>query len=352
MPEVPPDPVPDRVPEADYLLSAQSHDAYFKKVFSDPAYATGFFRQHLPPEVVAGIAWEGLALVPGSFVKRTLQQSHADLLFSVKAGGEELLLYLLFEHQTTVDPAMPLRLLAYMTEIWLAHRKTEGGGWPAILPFVLHQGPERWTVPLNFRDLLTVAPPLAGAMRRFLPSFEYGLLDLSQCNPATEEADATLRVVLQLMKVARQQRRMLEFFEWLAGHLPPLPEALLHLTLLYALHHDGDLDVGKIADTLKRNPALKNKAMSLAEKLIAQGRNEGRNEGWTEGLNEGRSEGLNEGRKEGENIGVWKGKILLLEQMMGGARSVDEELDELSPAGLEARFKVLEAQYQARFKQS
>ena len=335
MPDVPPDPLPDNVSGTDYLLSAQSHDAYFKKVFSDPAYASGFFRQHLPPEVVREIAWEGLTVVPGSFVKRTLQQAHADLLFSVKAGGEKLLLYLLFEHQTTVDPAMPLRLLAYMTEIWLAHRKTDGSRLPAILPFVLHQGPERWTVPLNFREMLTLPPELAGAMQRFLPSFEYGLLDLSQCEPATEEEDTTLQVVLQLMKVAREQRRMLEFFEWLASHLPPLPEALLHLTLLYALHHDGDLDVGKIAHTLKSNPELKDKAMSLAEKLIAQGRNEGRNEGL----------------QEGERIGLWKGKILLLEQMMGRAGSLDAELEWSSAAELEGRFNLLEAQYQARFKQ-
>ena len=49
---------------------------------------------------------------------------------------------------------MPLRLLAYLTETSLAHRKKEGAGWPGILLFVLHQGPERWTVPVNFRDLL------------------------------------------------------------------------------------------------------------------------------------------------------------------------------------------------------
>ena len=51
------------------------------------------------------------------------------------------------------------------------------------------------------------------------------------------------------MKTAREKRRMLEFFEWLATHLPPLPEALLHLTLLCTLHHDGDLDVRQIAHT-------------------------------------------------------------------------------------------------------
>ena len=71
--------------------------------------------------------------------------------------------------------------------------------------------------------------------------------------------------------------------------------------------------------------------MSLAEKLIAQARNEG--------------------RQEEERPGVWKGKILLLEHMIGGAGSSAAEVDACRAAELEARFKVLEARYQARFKQ-
>ena len=92
-------------------LSGSPHDAFFKSVFSEPEYAVGFFRKHLPPGISEGADWDGLQVVPGSFVKSRLSQVHSDLLFSLKIGERQCLLYLLLEHQSTVDPAMPLRLL-------------------------------------------------------------------------------------------------------------------------------------------------------------------------------------------------------------------------------------------------
>ena len=101
----------------DLDLSTHPHDGFFKAVFSDPDKAGAFFRKHLPEDVVHRIEWSSLTVLPASFVKRDLQQSHSDLLFSVHLSGRETLLYLVFEHQSTPDPLMPLRLLGYMVEI-------------------------------------------------------------------------------------------------------------------------------------------------------------------------------------------------------------------------------------------
>jgi hypothetical protein len=49
--------------------------------------------------------------------------------------------------------------------------------------------------------------------------------------------------------------------------------------VLYALHSDSDLDAEKIYHSLSSNPELERNTMSVAEKLIAQGRVEGRVEG-------------------------------------------------------------------------
>ena len=95
-----------------------------------------FFKSHLPPEVVVRIDWPSLAVLPGSFIKSSLQQVHADLLFSVRMGGRGTLLYLLFEHQSSLDPAMPLRLLGYLMEILTQHHKAHGFPLPPVLPLV------------------------------------------------------------------------------------------------------------------------------------------------------------------------------------------------------------------------
>jgi Putative transposase, YhgA-like len=47
---------------------------------------------------------------------------------------------------------MSLRLLGYLTKIFTAHHKAHGFPLPAVIPFVLHQGPERWSVSTAFED--------------------------------------------------------------------------------------------------------------------------------------------------------------------------------------------------------
>ena len=144
----PPGSIPDGLPEWHAELMAQPHDAYFKRVFSDPAMAAALFRSHLPARVAAGLDFERLEVLPGSFVKRSLQQSHSDLLFSIpeRLGGEKVLVYLIFEHQTTVDPGMPLRLLSYMTELWGSLPRMRKGHLPPVIPVVLHQGDRKSVV--------------------------------------------------------------------------------------------------------------------------------------------------------------------------------------------------------------
>lgn len=270
--------------------------------------------------------WNSLVVLPGSFVKTSLQQVHSDLLFSVRIGERETLLYLLFEHQSSPDPVMPLRLLGYVTEIFIQHQKTHGLPLPPVLPFVFHQGPEAWNISTAFEDLFALPDELAAELLPFLPKFHHALLDLTRFDPDTGEADIRLRVVLQLMKLSRQ-KELLRFFHWLAGYPShELPDSLLGLMVLYALHSDSDLDAQKIYHSLSGNPELERNTMSVAEKLIAQGRVEGRVEG------------------------LWIGKIQILEEFLDLAVSSGDSLEVLSLAELIAMQERLHREYELRFK--
>jgi predicted transposase/invertase (TIGR01784 family) len=101
------------------------HDALVKAIFSDPEHAAGELRHLLDPAFAARIVWSTLRLVSGSYVDDSLRGRHTDLLFSARctttnADGEtvEVLIYLLFEHQSTDDPLMPFRLLLYVVRVW------------------------------------------------------------------------------------------------------------------------------------------------------------------------------------------------------------------------------------------
>ncbi|MEY3896749.1 MAG: hypothetical protein RLZZ214_2269 [Verrucomicrobiota bacterium] len=310
--------------------AAHTNDGFFKAVFSQPEHAIAFFKSHLPPAIAEKMDWDSLVVLPGSFVKSSLQQVHSDLLFSVPIGGRESLLYLLFEHQSSPDPTMPLRVLGYVTEIYTKHHKSHGFPLPPVLPFVFHQGPETWNISTAFEDLFALPGELTDDLLPFLPKFHHALLDLTHFDPATEEADTRMQVVLQLMKLTRQ-RELLRFFKWLSGFpATDLPDNLLGLMLLYALHTDSDLDAEKIYHSLSTNPELEKSTMSVAEKLKAEGR--------MEGISQGISKGL------------WVGKIQSLQEFLGQPVTCCEELEILESAELESRHAELHREYEARFK--
>ena len=307
------------------------HDSFFKKVFRNPEHAVGFFRGHLPPAVVRTADWKSLAHVPGSFVKTDFRQLHSDLLFSVNVGRREMLLYLLFEHLSEPDESMPLRLLSYILEILNAHHARHGYPLPPVLPFVLNQGPERWNHPLCFEDLFAIPEEACGDLLRFVPKFQYALLDLSRHDPGSEESDEFSAVVLDLMKVARTGGQI----EFLRRLVERRPGELLRMLLeggvfgemvVYILRVSKELDPEELRAILSSNPELEHAAMTAAEKLIEKG--------------------LERGLEKGQ----WIGQIRLLEKFLGLPPCPEAELEALGTAQLEARFKKLDAEYQRSFK--
>ena len=307
-------------------LAAHSNDAFFKSVFSEPERAAAFFKSHLPQAIAAEVDWDSLEVVPTSFVKSSLQQVHSDLLFAANFSGRRTLFYLLFEHQSTPDPVLRLRLLGYILEMLQRHHQNHGLPLPPVLPFVFHQGPEPWHCSTAFEDLFGMPDELAVDLLPFVPQFRHALLDLTRFDPAAQEADLELRMILQLMKLARE-RQLLRFFEWLAGFVADqIPDSLLGRMLLYALHADSDLDTEAIHRSLKTSPELERKVMSVAEKLKAEGRQEGRQEGF------------------------WIGRIQTLMEILEKSPQSPESLEALSLEDLEALHATLHREYEIRFK--
>jgi predicted transposase/invertase (TIGR01784 family) len=330
------------------------NDAFFKEMFSDPPRAIAFFQSHLPPAIVTRVDWPSLKVLPSSFIKSGLQQVSADLLFAVKIGDVDALLYLLFEHQSTVDPSMPLRMLGYVYEILLQHHKEHGLPLPPVLPFVFHQGPDRWNVSTAFEDLFEFPDDFAADLLPFLPKFRHALLDLTRYDPEQGEDRHDLQTILQLMKFARK-KQVLPYFKWQAARKNvKISKFLIGRLLIYALHVDSDLDVEQIYRSLTSNPELQKTTMSVAEKLIAKGRIEGlekgRSQGIAEGISRGRSEGRVEGRSEGRSQGYWMGRIQSLEEFLDLPQSKQEALCAMDLAELEALHQQLHREYKRRFK--
>ncbi len=213
------------------LTPRQVHDALVKGVLGRPEEARGFLRVVLPPRWGAAIASAALVPGPTNVVARDLRQGYLDLLFDVtfagfpgggEAGGApaeasaggaggawRAQVLVLFEHVTSPDPRLPLRLGGYQLALWEQQLDRAPGAWLApVIPVVLAQGKAPWRGPRTVRALLDP---------RWWGDREAGEL-AAQATPAVEP------VVLDL--VATPVPALL------AAPWPPLVRAMLHLLAL------------------------------------------------------------------------------------------------------------------------
>ncbi|RYZ67342.1 MAG: Rpn family recombination-promoting nuclease/putative transposase, partial [Proteobacteria bacterium] len=137
-------------------MATNPHDALFKTVFGQPELARAELEFALPEAIRAHLDLATIEVQPGSFVDEELRHSHTDLLYTVKTTvAQEALVYILFEHQSSFDARMPLRLLRYMVRVWERWLRDHplAATLPIVLPVVLHHGQGRWQAAPEFASM-------------------------------------------------------------------------------------------------------------------------------------------------------------------------------------------------------
>ncbi|MEZ4269350.1 MAG: Rpn family recombination-promoting nuclease/putative transposase [Myxococcota bacterium] len=215
---------------------ADPHDKLFKAVFSEPANAIAHFRKFLAPGVVALLDVDKAALQNVSFIDEQLQSREADLLYEVpwtrdatEPERPPALLYLLFEHQSTVDPLMPRRLLTYMDRIWdrFVDDNPSTTRLPAILPLVLYHGAREWTAATRFGQLIDLPDAARHLIEPYLPMFEMILQDIPRM-PDDQLTGTTFDAVARILLKHGRSERLTEVLLRLTEVLQVLATADLH----------------------------------------------------------------------------------------------------------------------------
>jgi predicted transposase/invertase (TIGR01784 family) len=267
------------------------HDALFKATFSQPQQAAEALRHALPPEVVRLLDFRTLELEPGSFIDDELRPHYTDLLFSVRYAGLPIKLYLLFEHMSTPEPTMPLRLLGYMVDGWRSFLAEEPRPrWlPVILPVVLHHSDGGWRADTSFEGLF--GPDVPAALRPFIPHFRFALDDLSTISDEALLAraiSATSRLTLSALKHARSAADLMPFVpSWtrLVRDLLREPNGVRALQLVFRylceVRGTGELPVLR---QITADAADEADMQTIAEMFEERGWEKGRQEGRQEGL--------------------------------------------------------------------
>jgi predicted transposase YdaD len=277
-------------------VTTTPHDALFKKMFSSPGRAAELLRSLLRPAVAAAIEWDTLELLPGSFVDPALRSLHTDLLFAARMHGRSVRVHVLFEHLSGPGRWIHLRMLRYMTNVWVGEIEANPGldALPPILPVVIRHGEQAWEVDTEFSAFVDCGD-LADLLA-MTPKFRFLLADLSTVDSEDLRrgpGSAAVRMTLLALKEARLARSAEELLRGMAIVLNQLehePDAVdvIERFFRYVVAVRGaseflGLDIRRLGLGKKSEAIME----TYEEYLLRTGRDEGRQEGRQEGRKEG-----------------------------------------------------------------
>ncbi len=250
-------------------------------------------------ELVDYLDFDQLKELNRSFVDDRLRDVVSDMVFSVPfrnaSSTENLTIFILLEHQSSVDPLMGFRLLYYMCQIWDGQRremeelKLPRNQWRLrpILPIVYYTGEQRWQMPLT----LTAVMDVPDVLSRFVPSFD--TLFLGVKDTETDELTKTGHPFGWLLTVLQQEHEdktsIHEAMRAALSHLDTLPpeqavqhkQAILYLYSLVIFRRPDD-EQEKLIQLLRthtQDKEVENIIMTGAEALIQQGIEQGIEQG-------------------------------------------------------------------------
>jgi len=290
---------------------AQEHDKLFKIAFANPEAARSQLRALLSDELLAALDLDSLKLAPETLISAEQRELRSDRIYEVTFCRHPALIYVLYEHQSTVQTFMGLTVLRYLVslwDLWLAQQDKDDPPTklPPIIPVVLYHGKDPWDTPTSFADLLDLPQDLRPLVQRYLPAFEYVLDDVNV--PSDEElrarhAPPLAAITLILFKHTGRGEDMLVVLQSMRGELAALAgepdwDLGVQRVALYTLRV-GDVPLGEFAKLVEESmgPGAKEVVVTTAEKLIQEGEKRGEERGRREGRLEGRLEGLLEGER-------------------------------------------------------
>ncbi len=275
------------------------------------------------PESSEQMDFSGMVRLESGFILDNLREQVADIVIRVpyrdQSENDGLLIYILIEHQSTVDLTMPFRLLLYMTQIWDAQRREwESNRVPrsewrfrAVIPIVFYTGDRPWNASLSLGAMMGIPDELS----KFVPKFEIlflGLMDtddadltktnhplgwlLTVLKKATAPKETLRSAIIEAIssmnalddELALQRRQAIGYFLLLIFHRRPADEheELRAIVNQHIQHSTDKQEVEQMEQT-------------MAEQLFERGIEQGMERGDAQGFERGDAHGFERGIEQG-----------------------------------------------------
>jgi predicted transposase/invertase (TIGR01784 family) len=238
-----------------------------------------------------------------------LVETIGDLRFSTnfKASRHPSTVFLLFEHQSTIDKHFRVRGLDYIVQTYKNFKeKTKGKSkYPYPIVVILYHGTSPWKKLPEMDDMIEIVP----GVERNLLRYTLILIDLSLISTNELQGHPALQALIETLQLS-SEGKLVTKFEHIAEHFTaikddPRTQNWLHSLVRYALavsKMSKELVIKAFSKILNEKEAEK-MATSTMQELLTQGRKEGRKEGKKEGKTEfGRNAILNVLRKRFTNV--------------------------------------------------
>jgi recombination-promoting nuclease RpnB len=269
------------------IQAHNSHDAIFKKFFTDIEVATNFIEIYLPKKIKQSCDFSTLKIEPSSFVDEDLKQHYSDILYSLKVNGVKGYVYLNVEHQSTPQELMPFRMLRYKLAVMKQHLDQGHKKLPAVIPMLFYHGRKRpYPYSLELIDCFEdkefaknhfFNPPLLVDISQvsddqFLSHKALGPLEIVQKYIFTSDLESIASSLAQLMKDNRATHLAHELFNGL---------------VYYMLKQGKTANVEKVIEILLTIEDYREDVMNAAQQLEQKGLQKGLEQGREQGLEEG-----------------------------------------------------------------
>lgn len=295
-------------------MADKIHDKGYKRILSRKSTFLHLLRRYINASWLDNVEEQDLELIDKEFILKDFKEREADLVYKINSGGKnkkECYVYVLLELQSSVDYTMPFRLLIYMTQLLMRifeetdrnKRERKNFRLPPVIPVVLYNGNQPWTVERAFRKYFE-DDHLYGER---LIDFKYGLIDInSQDESFLLEVNTLLENVIMLDR-SHDKETLERALKVTARRIQKLSEEeqieLVDWVRDVLFHKVGSLNKSEVEKVLegwkKGDEEMMTYGIERAfDKERARAKQEGRMEGKREGKIEGRIEGKREGKIE------------------------------------------------------
>ncbi len=162
------------------------HDRSYKLFFSFSKLFQQLIQDHVNEAWKEKIDYSRCLRIEKSFIFDDLKKLESDILYKAPLIGEEgkeIYLYILIEHQSSIDYSIAFRVLVYLVNIWQDiyknlsqdERTQKNFSLPPVFPIVIYNGAATWTVPKTLKEIIE-SNELFG---EYIPNLKYHLVDVS-----------------------------------------------------------------------------------------------------------------------------------------------------------------------------